>query len=98
MSQKDLRSELSTLERKVQLLVSEHKKTKYEVDLLKQQNLQLREELDSKNSQIGRFQNTTKISKIVDSMVVRQVNTTELKQVINSYITEIDKCIAQLSQ
>ena len=98
MANVDLRSELSSLERKVLLLVSEHKKTKEEVQQLKQQNLDLKGELLRKNEQIGSFQNNLKISSIVDSMVVKDNNTSELKQVINDYIKEVDKCIAQLSQ
>ncbi len=98
MANVDLRSELSSLERKVLLLVSEHKKTKEEVQQLKQQNLDLKGELLRKNEQIGSFQNNLKISSIVDSMVVKDNNTAELKQVINDYIKEVDKCIAQLSQ
>ncbi|MEM8895688.1 MAG: hypothetical protein AAGC88_13985 [Bacteroidota bacterium] len=98
MANVDLRGELSSLERKVLLLVSEHKKTKEEVLLLKQQNQDLKGELSRKNEQIGSFQNNLKISSIVDSMVVKENNTAELKQVINDYIKEVDKCIAQLSQ
>ena len=55
-------------------------------------------ELQRKSEQIGSFQNNLKISSIVDSMVVKDNNTAELKQVINDYIKEVDKCIAQLSQ
>ncbi len=98
MANTDLRGELSSLERKVLLLISEHKKTKEEVVQLKQQNQDLRTELQHKSEQIGSFQNNLKISSIVDSMVVKDNNTAELKQVINDYIKEVDKCIAQLSQ
>jgi DNA-binding protein H-NS len=98
MANTDIRGELSSLERKVLLLVSEHKKTKQEIVQLKQQNQDLKTELHRKSEQIGSFQNNLKMSSIVDSMVVNDNNTAELKQVINDYIKEVDKCIAQLSQ
>jgi capsule polysaccharide export protein KpsE/RkpR len=98
MLKKDIRTELIALERKVLLLVSEHKRAKEEIVSLKSENESLRDELKRKVEQVGNFQNNLKITKIVDSMVVHKQNPTELKQVINEYIKEIDKCIAQLSQ
>ncbi len=98
MSDKDLRTELISLERKILMLVNETKKAKEEIAYLRHQNLELKDELKKKRDQIGSFQNTAKISKIVDSMVENEDDTTELKQVINDYIKEIDKCIAHLSQ
>ena len=98
MLDKDLRTELISLERKILMLVNETKKAKEEIAYLRHQNLELKDELKKKRDQIGSFQNTAKISKIVDSMVENEDDTTELKQVINDYIKEIDKCIAHLSQ
>lgn len=98
MVKKDLRSELIALERKVLLMINEHKKAREEIDLLRNENQELRNELKRKTEQIGNFQNNIKITKIVGSMVEREQNPTELKQAINEYIKEIDKCIALLSQ
>lgn len=94
----NLRSEITALERKVLILVSEFHKLKEELTFYKSENEQLKQELKSKSEQIGNFQNNLKITKIVDGIVVGGQNPTELKRVIDEKIKEIDKCIAHLSQ
>lgn len=94
----NLRSELLSLERKVKLLLNEHKILKEEVEHLRQENSVLKEELTDKDDRLDHFQNKIKISKIVGSMVVGEKDTSGLKEVIDDYIKEIDKCIAHLSE
>ncbi|MFP4505370.1 MAG: hypothetical protein ACLFOZ_11690 [Cyclobacteriaceae bacterium] len=86
------------MERRLELLVSQHQALKEEVRQLKAENQQLRSVVGEKDEQLNHFQKTVKISKIVDSAVANQEDTTELKRTINEYIRKIDKCIAQLSQ
>ncbi len=93
-----LRSELLSLERKVKLLLNEHQILKEEVEHLKKENSVLREELNEKEGKLDHFQNKIKISKIVGSMVVGEDDTSGLKEVIDDYIKEIDKCIAHLGE
>ncbi len=80
------------------LLINDHKTLKGENELLKSQNQELKHHLKAKEDLIDNFKNKDKISKLVDSVVVNNGDTTELKQVINEYIKEIDKCIAHLSE
>ncbi|MFP4089981.1 MAG: hypothetical protein ACLFUB_13740 [Cyclobacteriaceae bacterium] len=98
MNHKSLISEITVLERRLELLVSQHQALKEEVRQLKAENQQLRSVVGEKDEQLNHFQKTVKISKIVDSAVANQEDTTELKRTINEYIRKIDKCIAQLSQ
>lgn len=98
MSNDTLRSEIISLERKVKLLLSEHSHLKNEVESIRRENDSLKNLLDQKESNLVHFQNQMKISKIVESMVVGERNTIELKEVIDDYIKEIDKCIAHLGE
>ncbi len=98
MNNHHLNAELSSLERKVSLLLNEYKTLKQEIIYLKSENDELRGILTTKEQQISDFQNKFKISKIADSLALSGNDSTELKQVLNEYIKEIDRCIAHLSQ
>lgn len=79
-------------------MINDQKNLKGENEVLKSQNQELLQHLKAKEDQIDNFKNQDKITKLVDSMVVSGGDSTELKQVINEYIKEIDKCIAHLSE
>ncbi|MDQ3394389.1 MAG: hypothetical protein M3512_09805 [Bacteroidota bacterium] len=100
MNQDKLSTELQSLERKIHLLVKEHKSLKEENQFLKNENRQIKSVLHEKEEQINSFKNQIKITKIVDSIAVDkdQEGSAELKLKINEYIKEIDKCIAHLSE
>lgn len=91
-----LNSELISLERKIKLLLNEHALLKEEIEQLKNENRSLKLDMSSKNEKLDDFQNKIKISKIVGSMVADGEDTSDLKEIINDYIKEIDKCIAHL--
>lgn len=98
MSNEVFRTELSNLDRKVKLLLNDHSQLRQEIESLKRQNDLLESKVSEKEVALSGFQNQLKISKIVESMVAGDENTTELKEVIDGYIKEIDKCIAHLSE
>ncbi|MCK5704805.1 MAG: hypothetical protein KAI29_26815, partial [Cyclobacteriaceae bacterium] len=93
-----LNNELQTLERKIRLLMTQYSQEKKNSNDLENQNLELKTLLDSKEQQIIDFQNKIKISTIVDSISVGESEATEVKNKIDDYIKEIDKCINQLSR
>lgn len=93
-----LNAEISILERKIELLVTQHFAMKDEIKRLYEENKKLKVEIGEKEEEINHFQKTIKINKIANSAVASADNTTELKRTINEYIRKIDKCIAQLSQ
>lgn len=96
MDKLDLASALSLLEEKVKQLLEERSVMRQELVFLRKENMDLRATIEKKASQINNFQNQIKISKIVDKMAVKD-DTAELKDKINEYIKDIDKCIALLS-
>lgn len=97
MEHSDLREHLSRLENQVQLLLEKYETAKDELAQLKQENQQLRSESLEKSVQIENFQNHSKISKIVEYLGMDE-NPSELKEKIDEYIVEIDRCISYLSK
>jgi hypothetical protein len=93
-----LTSSIALLERKVKLLLGEHKAMKEEVVALKTENQELTDILDRKDVQLNDFHNKYKISKIVGNLGSGEGDSTEIKKQIDGYIKEIDRCIIHLSQ
>ncbi|HKZ37211.1 MAG TPA: hypothetical protein VJ184_06150 [Chryseolinea sp.] len=98
MDQELLKTNLSGLERKIMVLVNEHKNLKEELKGLKTENLELKTAVRVREEQIAGFHNQLKITKIVDSINPEDGSVSELKKKVDDYIREIDKCIAHLSR
>ncbi len=98
MDQELLKTNLSGLERKILVLVNEHKNLKEELKNLKRENQELKLAVRSRDEQISGFHNQLKITKIVDSINPEDGSVSELKKKVDDYIREIDKCIAHLSR
>jgi len=98
MDQEVLKSNLNGLERKILVLLNEHKAVKNEVTGLKSENLELKKTLKQREDQLSNFKNQIKITKIVDYINPEDGSVSELKRKVDEYIKEIDKCIAHLSQ
>ena len=98
MNKDQLKANLSSLERKINLLIGDYKNLKLELNQLKNENDELKSMVRDREQQISSFQNKIKISKIVNEIDTGEGNTSELKRKIDDYIKEIDKCIAHLSK
>lgn len=98
MSNETLRTEINHLERKVKLLLSEYTQLKNDFQKVSNENQLLKSQVDQQQLNLANFQNQTKISKIVESMVVGENDSDEVKDVLDDYIKEIDKCIAHLGE
>lgn len=98
MDQELLKNNLNGLERKLMVLITEHKNLKEEIKGLKAENQQLKASLRAKDEQIASFHNQLKITKIVDNINPEDGSVLELKKKVDEYIREIDKCIAHLSR
>ena len=98
MDQELLKTNLTGLERKILVLINEHKNLKEEVKALKKENQDLRAAVKVRDEQIVGFHNQLKITKIVDSLSPEDGSVSELKKKVDEYIREIDKCIAHLSR
>ena len=98
MDQELLKTNLSGLERKILVLVNEHKNLKEELKSLKRENQDLKTAVRNRDDQISGFHNQLKITKIVDNLHPEDGSVSELKRKVDEYIREIDKCIAHLSR
>ena len=98
MDQELLKTNLNGLERKILVLVSEHKNLKEELKSLKRENQDLKTAVRTRDDQISGFHNQLKITKIVDSINPEDGSVSELKKKVDDYIREIDKCIAHLGR
>lgn len=98
MDQEVLKANLNGLERKLLVLVSEHKNLKEEIKTLKIENQELKTAIRIRDEQITGFHNQLKITKIVDNLHPEDGSVSELKKKVDEYIREIDKCIAHLSR
>ena len=97
MSLESLNSELNNLERRIKLIISEQVKLKNEVEMYQNENHQLREKISQKERELNNFQNKFKLNQIADN-AIESANSDELKELLNKYIMEIDKCILHLSE
>ena len=98
MEQEVLKNNLNGLERKLVVLLNEHKNLKHEVNSLKSENSELQQHLRQRDEQLGSFKNQIKITKIVDNIHPEDGSVSELRKTVDDYIREIDKCIAHLSR
>jgi len=98
MDQELLKTNLNGLERKLLVLINEHKSLKDEIKTLKTENQELKSGLKSRDEQLFNFKNQIKISKIVDNLNPEDGSASELKKKVDEYIREIDKCVAYLSR
>jgi regulator of replication initiation timing len=98
MDQEALKTSLNGLERKILVLLNEHKALKEELKGLKLENHELRTDLKKRDDQLSHFKNQIKITKIADHINPEDGSVSELKRKVDEYIREIDKCIAHLSR
>ena len=98
MDQELLKNNLNGLERKIVVLINEHKNLKDELKGLRSENQQLKAAIKGRDEQIASFHNQLKITKIVDNINPEDGSVLELKKKVDEYIREIDKCIAHLSR
>jgi regulator of replication initiation timing len=98
MDQELLKTNLNGLERKILVLLNEHKALKDEVRSLKLENHDLKSSLKGRDDQLVSFKNQIKITKIADNINPEDGSVPELRRKVDEYIREIDKCIAHLSR
>lgn len=98
MDQEVLKTNLNGLERKLLVLISEHKSLKEDLRTLRTENQELKAAIKIRDEQIVGFHNQLKITKIVDNLHPEDGSVSELKKKVDEYIREIDKCIAHLSR
>lgn len=98
MDQEALKNTLAGLERKITILLSDHKMLKDEMRSIKLENHELRTDLRKREEQLSNFKNQVKITKIADYISPEDESISELRKKVDDYIREIDKCIAHVSR
>lgn len=98
MNKEKLSLSISNLERRIKILVNDYQNLNQEIASLKTENNELKDLIRKKDLQIIDFQNKYKISKIVRNVRDGETDHSELKNLLNEYIKEIDKCILHLTQ
>lgn len=98
MPSEKLYREFQNLERKIQLVLTENKRLKDELNHTREENGSLKERMKSQEANLTSFQDKMKINKLVNSTVVSEGDSAQLKETIDGYIKEIDKCIAHLAE
>lgn len=98
MPNEQLYREIQNLERKIQLMLNENKKLKEDLSRAKNENSDLKIRVESQSTNLTSFQNQAKISKLVNNMGVEDGDSAELREKLDGYIKEIDKCIAHLAE
>jgi len=93
-----LNTELQALERKVRLLLNDNHSLKNERERLQREILDIKSVLTSKEKQLHDFQNKINISTIADSITTGESEISEVKEKLNEYIKEIDRCIQYLNK
>jgi chromosome segregation ATPase len=89
---------LEHLEAKIQVLVEKYQALKKELEITTEENYALKELVKKQTVQLNNLENQYKISKIVASIAPDAEDAAELREKIDAYITDIDKCIAFLSK
>ena len=97
MTANSLNNELNNLERRIKLIISEQVKLKNDVEMYQNENRKLKETIKLKNHELNNFQNKFKLNQIANN-AVDNANIEGLKELINNYILEIDKCILHLNE
>ncbi|MFC3878583.1 hypothetical protein ACFOSV_00255 [Algoriphagus namhaensis] len=92
-----IHDELQKLEKLAHKIQAKLQEVKAQNEELRVQNSALSSELQEKEQEIEHFKNKIKISNIVDNRTVNPEDSTEMKDLIDNYIKEIDQLITYLS-
>ncbi|WP_448528242.1 hypothetical protein [Raineya sp.] len=93
-----LLARLNLLENKVRELVEKYRLIRQECAYLSEENMTLKETIKKQSLQLNNLENQYKISKLVASIAPDAESAAELREKIDAYITDIDRCIDFLSK
>ncbi len=88
---------LAQLENNLHHLLKSYQDKSHAVDQLVEDNRNLQSKVEDLQAKVSDFQNQDKMSKLVNNTSVEREDSIELKNRLNEYIKEIDRCIAHLS-
>lgn len=88
---------LATLESNLSKLLTAYQSKSLALDQLQNEKNQLQSKVEVLEAKVTDFQNQDKMSKLVNNSSVEREDSIELKNRLNEYIKEIDRCITHLS-
>ena len=88
---------MTQLQANVESLLKAYQNQLAENDRLKTESVLLQQKVEDLETKVSDFHNQDKMSKLVNNTSVEKEDSIELKNRLNEYIKEIDKCIAYLS-
>ena len=88
---------LALLESNLSKLLTAYNQKNEALDQLKSENIHLQSKVEGLEAKVSDFQNQDKMAKLVNNTSVEREESIELKNRLNEYIKEIDRCIAHLS-
>ena len=98
MLSEKLYKEFQELVRKIHLLLNENKRLREELRQSQSENQILQSKIKNQKVNLDAVQNDRKMNKIIDNMIVGEEESAMLKAQIDSYVKELDKCIAYLAK
>lgn len=90
--------EFQQLERRIKMLLNENRQLKEKLISSENQNQNLKSQIGSQQDSLEDFRNQMKMSKIVNSITISEGESAQLKNTLDQYIKEVDKCIAHLAE
>jgi len=97
MDASSIDQKLIQLQNNVESLLQAYQNQLQENERLKTEGALLQQKVEDLETKVSDFQNQDKMSKLVNNTSVEKEDSIELKNRLNEYIKEIDKCIAYLS-
>ena len=94
----DIKSLVSSIEKKAEKLIDLHRHSSKELSALKQNNNELKQTIEQQKQTIKELEEKQKILKLSKSISGNNENTQDLKLKINELIREVDKCTALLNK
>lgn len=88
---------LAQLENNLHHLLRSYQEKSQVANQLLEENRNLQLKIEDLQARVSDFQNQDKMSKLVNNTSVEREDSIELKNRLNEYIKEIDRCIAHMS-
>ena len=88
---------LAQLENNLHHLLMSYQEKRQVANQLLEENRNLQLKIEDLQARVSDFQNQDKMSKLVNNTSVEREDSIELKNRLNEYIKEIDRCIAHMS-
>ena len=98
MASSQQHAQLDRLERQVTTLVAAYQQLREELADARTTIEHLRADEREREKQLREYQNQENIVKLANTIAAEPATATELKQRLNEYIRELDKCLAYLRE